>query len=175
MLDEQAQCLIDTEVAHLMLHDLLAHPMPGTTNPGSTPSDYVPPPDDDVAAAKAEVARKLGTLVGFLDAPASQIRDGIVAIAENKEIDDSKSWAHIRPTLAFDAKECIWKDPASLSAEARIAGWSVQLEEACAAMTREGAHADKVEKKLSVVLSGHPNRSNNLSVKLGTSHNVSNG
>lgn len=170
--DEQARRLIDSEVAQLMLHDSLAHPLPGTTNPGSTLSDYVSPPDEDVAAATAEVARELGTLVGFPDAPETQIRDGIIAIAANEEIDESVSWARVRPTLAFDADERVWKDPATLSVEARIAGWGVQLEEARAAMAREGARAGKVEKKLGVVLGGYLNRSKDLSVKLGTTYNT---
>lgn len=47
--------LIDNEIVDLILHDTIAHPLPGTPYPGGTPSMYDMPGDEDVAAATLAV------------------------------------------------------------------------------------------------------------------------
>ena len=80
--DQQAvQRLVDLELARLMQHDALAHPLPGTAHPGGTLSNYEPPPDAYVAAAKVAIHRELAGALGFPEAPEEQVRDAVRALS----------------------------------------------------------------------------------------------
>jgi pre-mRNA splicing factor component len=62
---DQAQFLIDQEMVQLMLHDSIAHPLPGTSLPGGTESQYTIPPADEIAAALSEIHLELAQSLGF--------------------------------------------------------------------------------------------------------------
>ncbi|KAI0062211.1 hypothetical protein BV25DRAFT_1825641 [Artomyces pyxidatus] len=163
---EEAQRLVDLELARLVHHDSIAHPLPGTVYPGGTQSSYEPPPDAYVAAARAEVERELAGVLGFPDAPAEQLKEGIVALSKGEVVDESASWASVRPTLAFDAGSGAWVPAEELDAEGRAAGYAALLEESRATMAREAARAAKVEKKLGITLGGYIARAKDLSGKV---------
>lgn len=167
---EAVQGLIDLELAHLMQHDSLMHPIPGTAHPGGTPSTYEPPPDSYVAAAKAAVHRELAGSLGFPNAPEEQVRDAVRALAVGDEaaMDVSASWVQTRATLVLDTGSGFWVPGDHLDAEAREAGNRAALEERRSAVAREAARAAKVEKKLGVVLGGYAARSDELGRRLGT-------
>lgn len=81
--------LIHNELADILHHDSLAHPLPGTTHPGSTKSIYSIPEDEYVAPAKDEIQRELATALGYPDANVDQLKDGLSAIAIQEELDES--------------------------------------------------------------------------------------
>jgi pre-mRNA-splicing factor CDC5/CEF1 len=170
---DPVQRLVDLEVAQLMLHDSLTHPIPGTAFPGETPSAYEPPPDAYVAAAKMEVHRELAGALGFPDAPEEQVRDAVRALAatgSDETIDESASWVHVRSTLVpAGASGTSWVPADGLDAETRGAGYKAVLEERRAAIAREAARAAKVEKKLGVMLGGYVARAAELGRRLGES------
>lgn len=159
---DDATELIHKELANLLRHDSIAHPVPGTALPGSTKSTYEIPDDDDVSTAKAEIQRELATAVGFPDANVEQVKEGLVTYAQQEELDESVSWANIRPSLAYDANSRRWVYPQALSSEARIEGLSAQLNDARQAMAKEAQKAGKTEKKLGVTLGGYQARSRTL-------------
>jgi pre-mRNA-splicing factor CDC5/CEF1 len=171
---EKAQRLVDRELVSLMQHDAIAYPLPGTMLPGSTESSYVDPEDELVALAKSEVQRELASAVGFPDAPAEQVKSGILSLTEQQQVsgdrDDENaqvtSWASLRLTLAYDAEDRTWKDAGSMSAEARMTGYRAQLEDLRASMAKQAAGAGKVEKKLGVTLGGYMKRASELSTRL---------
>ncbi|KAI9510380.1 pre-mRNA splicing factor component-domain-containing protein [Russula earlei] len=167
---EAVQRLIDVELAHLMQHDSLTHPIPGTAHPGGTPSTYEPPPDNYIAAAKAAVHRELAGTLGFPDAPEVQVRDAVraLAVGDDAAVNESASWVHVRGTLVLDPTSGVWVPAEDLDTNARAAGYKAVLEERRAAVAREAARAGKVEKKLGVVLGGHVARSDDLGRRLGT-------
>jgi pre-mRNA-splicing factor CDC5/CEF1 len=166
---EKAQRMVDRELVQVLQHDAIAYPIPGTANTGSTASTYEIPADDLVALGKAEVQRELAGAVGFPDAPAERVKEGIFALGKQATVDESVSWATLRQQLAFDASDGTWKDPASMAVDARIAGYAALVEEARAAMHRQAAAAGKVEKKLGITLGGYLKRSADLGDQLRTS------
>lgn len=157
--DGKAQRLIDLELAQLLQHDSIAHPVPGTSRPGGTKSSYVMPSDDDLAAAKFQVHVELASSLGFPDASEVQIREGLVALSKLEELDDTGSWAHIRQQLAFDASSRTWVAPSQLTFDERVAGYTAQLEDSRDLMAKEASKASKSEKKLGVTLGGYQARS----------------
>ena len=167
---EAAQRLVDLELAQLMQHDSLQHPIPGTAHPGGTLSAYEPPPDAYVAAAKAAVHRELAGALGFPDAPEEQVRNAVRVLAGGDEdaIDESASWVRLRETLVLDTASGAWVPAEHLDADARAAGYKAVLEERRAAVAREAARGAKVEKKLGVVLGGYAARAAELGKRLGS-------
>ena len=167
---EAVQQLIDLELAQLMKHDTLAHSIPGTANPGGTPSNYEPPPDAYVAAAKAAVHRELAGTLGFPDAPEEQVRNAVraLAVGDDAVVDESASWVRVRGTLVLDTASRSWVPAEDLDADARAAGYKAAQEERRATVGREAARATKVEKKLGVTLGGYASRAEELGRRLGT-------
>ncbi|KAG1777822.1 pre-mRNA splicing factor component-domain-containing protein [Suillus placidus] len=158
--------LLNLEIADLLLHDSIVYPLPGTNIPGGTPSAYQIPPDDDLAAAKAQIHLELASSIGFPDANEAQVKEGLATLSSNEEIDESASWASIRQQLAFDTASRTWVEPSSLSAEARIAGYTTLLEESRGEMSKEASKATKAEKKLDITLGGYQARSKALSKRV---------
>lgn len=158
----EAVQLIHSELADLLRHDSIAHPIPGTSHPGSTRSVYVIPADEDVATAKAEIQHELAAALGYPDANADQLNEGLSTFAKQEELDDSAFWASIRPRLAFDVNQKSWVEPATLTPEAQIEGLTVQLIDSREAMAKEAQRAGKIEKKLGVTLGGYQARSKAL-------------
>lgn len=163
---DDATTLIHQELASLLRHDSVDHPVPGTSLPGGTKSTYDMPPDDTVSAAKAEIERELAAAIGYPNASAEQLKEGLVTYAQQEELDESVSWASIRPTLAYDASSKRWVSPATLSPEARVDGLSAQLNDARQAMAKEAQKAAKSEKKLGVTLGGYQVRSRALTKQI---------
>lgn len=164
--EDEAAKLVNAELASLLRHDSVAFPLPGTALPGGTRSSYELPADDYISAAKSEIQRELAAALGYPGANAEQLKEGLSVLAAQDEIDESSSWANIRPQLAFDAVQKRWVDADSLSPEARIEGISAQLNEYRDAMAKEAQKAAKIEKKLNVTLGGYQVRSKTLAKRV---------
>ncbi|KAJ7135046.1 pre-mRNA splicing factor component-domain-containing protein [Mycena crocata] len=166
--DVEAQRLINRELAELLQHDAIAHPIPGTSRAGGTLSTYVMPADEDIDAAKSLIHLELASAVGFTNANAEQLREGLLALAKVEPVDETVSWAATRQKLTYDAANKVWVEPATLSEESRLEGYAALIEERREMMGKEAAKATKAEKKLGVVLGGYLNRSETLSKRLST-------
>ncbi|THH27630.1 hypothetical protein EUX98_g6557 [Antrodiella citrinella] len=163
---DSAAHLIHTELAQLLEHDAIAHPIPGTLLPGGTRSSYSIPEDDTIAAAKAAVQAEIASALGYPTANEVQLQEGLATLAQQEEIIESHSWSAIRQQLLFDAKTSTWVDPEELSEEERIAGLSVLLNRSRDTMASEAQKTGKLEKKLGVVLGGYQARSRALTKKI---------
>ncbi|KAJ7098181.1 pre-mRNA splicing factor component-domain-containing protein [Mycena belliarum] len=161
-----AQQLINRELAEMLQHDAIAHPIPGTSRVGGTRSAYEMPMDEDIDAAKALIHLELASAVGFTNANPDQLRHGLLALAKVETADETVSWACTRQQLAFDVSSQMWVEPAALSAERRVEGYQALLENSREQMGKEAAKAAKAEKKLNVVLGGYLARSQALSKRL---------
>lgn len=160
--DDDATKLVNQELATLLRHDSIAFPLAGTALPGGTRSAYELPPDEYIDAAKSAIQHELASALGYPDANLEQLKQGLSVLANQEEVDESLSWANIRPRLAFDASRKIWVDRDSLSPEARMEGMSAQLNECRDAMAKEAQKASKMEKKLNVTLGGYQARSKTI-------------
>ena len=158
--------LIHGELADLLRHDSIAHPIPGTSHPGSARSTYVIPADEDVETARSEIQRELAAALGYPDANAELLQEGLSTMAKQEEVDDDAFWASIRPRLTLDVSQRSWVDPATLSPEAQIEGLSAQLSETRDVMAKEAQRAAKVEKKLGVTLGGYQARAKALGKRI---------
>jgi pre-mRNA-splicing factor CDC5/CEF1 len=158
--------LINSEIAQLLRHDSITHPLPGTSLPGGTISNYEIPDDNDIEAAKSAIHLELAYTVGFPNANPDQLRDGLLSLAKVEVLDDSMSWAAVRQQLAYDASSKAWVDPDSLSLEQRVGGYTTLLDESRELMTKEASKASKAEKKLGVTLGGYQARSSALSKRI---------
>lgn len=165
----RAQQLVNEELAQLMLHDAIAHPLPGTSLPGLTVSAYEMPDDEDVVAAKSAIQLELASAVGFPNANPQQVRDGLLALSKADNVDDSKSWASVRQQLVYNIGSKSWVDPQQLSLSERIEGYSAILDESRDLMAKDANKATKVEKKLGVTLGGYLARSQALVKRIAES------
>lgn len=163
---DQARRLVNSELIKLMQHDSIAHPIPGTLQPGGTKSSYEMPADADMATATSEILHELATSLGFPDANEEQVRQGITALAKSEEFDDNIIWGNIRQRLAFDSANRIWREPSDLSKEDRVLGYIAQLDDSRDAMSKEASKASKSEKKLGVTLGGYQARSKALATRI---------
>jgi len=157
-----AQELVDAELVQLLHHDSLTYPLPGTSHPGGTRSSYQVPRDGDIDEARSIIQRELASSLGFPDANEEQTRQGVAALTKSEEVDEAFGWPSIRSRLAFDAKERRYVDPAPLSSQDRIEGYSAVLNESRDLMAREAGKIAKAEKKLNVTLGGYQVRSKTL-------------
>ncbi|KAI0747768.1 pre-mRNA splicing factor component-domain-containing protein [Daedaleopsis nitida] len=158
--------LVHAEIADLLFHDSIAHPIPGTTRPGGTRSAYQMPPDDALATAKSLIHEELATSLGYPGAGEDVVKRGVVALSDLDEVDESLSWVHMRNKLVYDAASNSWVEPSSISHEARVAGYNAQLEAYREAMSKEASKASKAEKKLNVILGGYQARSGALAKRI---------
>lgn len=161
-----AQKLVDSELVRLLHHDSLAYPLPGTSHPGGTKSTYQMPRDEDVDEARLAIQRELANSLGFPDANEEQTRQGVAALTKSEEVDETFGWPSIRSRLVFDAKQRRYVDPASLSSDDRVEGYSASLNESRDLMAREASKIAKAEKKLNVTLGGYQLRSKALIQKM---------
>ncbi|CDO68996.1 hypothetical protein BN946_scf184834.g3 [Trametes cinnabarina] len=150
--------LVHAEIADLLFHDSIAHPLPGTIYPGGTRSAYQIPPDDALAVAKSMVHEELANSLGYPGANEEVVKRGVVALADLDEVDESLSWVSIREKLVYDVASNSWVEPSSITHEARVAGYTAQLEAYRDAMAKEASKAGKTEKKLNVLLGGYQAR-----------------
>ncbi|TRM56633.1 pre-mRNA splicing factor component-domain-containing protein [Schizophyllum amplum] len=161
-----AQRLVNAEMAALLAHDSIAHPLPGTLRPGYTQSTYVMPDDASIAAASAAVHAELSGIVGFDSVSPEQLHEGLLALVKAEPVDDSLTWGALRQTLAYDSESHMFVDADSLSAEQRAWGWAALLADARDAMTKGAGKASKAEKKLTVQLGGYQARHGALSKRV---------
>ena len=161
-----AQRLVDAELVRLLHHDSLTYPLPGTSHPGGTKSSYQMPRDEDIDEARLAVQRELASSLGFPDANEEQTRQGVAALTKSEEVDEALGWPSIRSRLAFDAKQRRYVDPASLSSDDRIEGYTALLNESRDLMAREASKISKAENKLNVTLGGYQVRSKALAQKI---------
>ncbi|KAI0670715.1 Cc.Cdc5 protein [Trametes maxima] len=150
--------LVHAEIADLLHHDSLAHPIPGTIHPGGTRSAYQIPPDDVLSAAKSLIHDELATSLGYPGANEDVLKRGVVALVDQDEVDETLSWVHTRDKLVFDPASNTWVEPSSITHEARVTGYTAQLEAYREAMAKEASKAGKSEKKLNVILGGYQAR-----------------
>ncbi|KDQ12247.1 hypothetical protein BOTBODRAFT_134736 [Botryobasidium botryosum FD-172 SS1] len=164
---DRAQKLVDIEVARIMEHDSIAHPLPGTSRPGSTTSPYEMPDDEAVAAARSLIHSELAITLGFPDANEEQIRRGLDLMVKEEDVDaGSLGWAKVRESLLYDAGSKSWVEPSALAPAARIAGYAALLDEDREAMSAAAAKASKLEKKLGITLGGYQARSKALTKRI---------
>lgn len=163
-----AQRLIDIELANLLHHDSIAYPLPGTTKSGSSHSTYVAPDDDSLEAAKVAIHAELAALVGFPSANSEQLREGLLQLSKTEDIPSDASWASLKSRLTYDSITNSWVEPASLSSEARVAGYTSLLNDTRDVMTKEANKAAKMEKKLGVTLGGYQQRAQAIAKRINT-------
>ncbi|KAG6889785.1 hypothetical protein C0992_004203 [Termitomyces sp. T32_za158] len=163
---DNAQQLINAELAQLLLHDAITYPLPGTNLPGRTVSTYEQPPDNDVEAARAAIHFELSLAVGFPNANPEQLRDGLLALAKAEAVDENTSWAAVRKHLVYDTSSKAWVDRADLSPTKRVEGYSTVLDDSRNNMATDASKAAKIEKKLGVQLGGYLARSQALSNRI---------
>lgn len=163
--------LIDVEFVHLLEHDSIAHPLPGTSRPGSTQSTYEHPDDAAIAAVRSAVHNELARSLGFPGGHSmteDQVKQGILLAIKEEDVDLSQlgGWAKIRAGLVYDAQRRIWVERDTLSEEQRVAGLAALLQEERDSMTSHAAKSAKLEKKTGVMLAGYQARSNALAKRL---------
>ena len=136
-------------------------------DPGNrTKSSYQMPHDEDIDEARLAVQRELASSLGSPDANEKQTRQGVAVLTKSEEVDEAFGWPSIRSRLAFDAKQWRYVDPASLSSEDRIEGYTALLNESRGLMAREASKIPKAENKLNVTLGGYQVRSKALTRKM---------
>lgn len=167
----EVERLIDAEFVRLMEYDSIAHPLPGTSKPGSTQSSYDHPDDTAVATARSAVRGELARSLGFSDGHGmseEQVKQGILLAIKEEDVDLSElgGWAKIRSGLVYDPQRRTWVERDSLTEEQRVAGLAALLQEERETMRTHAAKAQKLEKKTSVMLAGYQARSAVLSKRL---------
>ena len=163
-----AQTLVNEELAQLLQHDTIAHPLPGTTRAGTSQSGYILPDDEALEEAKEQIHIELATLVGFPSATPAQVREGLLKLAKTEVVPSSISWASIQRSLAYDASTKTWVDPSKLDADSRVSGYSSLLDDNRELMAKEASKAGKAEKKLGVTLGGYQMRAQALTKRITT-------
>ncbi|KAG8877262.1 Pre-mRNA-splicing factor cef1 [Tulasnella sp. 331] len=161
----KARHLVDAEVVHLIEHDTIAHPLPGTRHPGTTESAYEHPDDEAFAEAKSIIHSELAAALGFPGADEDQVKRGIILMAKDEEV-GGDDWATVRKTMAFDPSTKSWVESSSLSTEERTKGLAMLLEQDRERMADEAAKAAKTEKRLGKLLTGYQVRWQTLSKRL---------
>ena len=155
--DDLASALraVNLEVASLMRHDSLAHPLPGTSVPGGTASDYDMPDDDYVSEAKKAIHLELAGALGLPGASEDQVR----IIVSEAASDDAftHSWAVERESLILDPVSGKWVEEASLSPSQLSAAYSAMIASSRERIISEATRASKAEKKLGKQLGGYAN------------------
>ncbi|KIK63833.1 hypothetical protein GYMLUDRAFT_40917 [Collybiopsis luxurians FD-317 M1] len=163
---DPARKFVDAEIAALLQHDSIEHPIPGTSRPGFSKSTYDIPDDEAISTAKSLIHLELASMVGFPQANSDQVREGLISLSKAESVDQSISWSSIRQGLVFDSDAKTWVDPTGLSTEQRIAGYDALLSEHQNTMTQEAQKVSKQEKKLGKMLGGYQARSEALSKRV---------
>lgn len=152
---DAAAKLVHEELVQILQHDAISYPLPGTALPGGTKSAYLIPDDEVVASAKSAIQSELASALGYPDANEGQLKEGIAALSQSEEVDETLSWSHIQQQVAWDPATNSWVDPDTLSPEDRIAGFAALLDRSRDTMASEAQKAGKSEKKLNVTLGGY--------------------
>lgn len=147
--------LINIEMAQLMKHDSLAHPLPGSAAPGGSFSEYDMPEDDLVSEAKKLVHAELAGAMGLPGASDEHLRRLIGASAEEDEDAFATSWAKEREGLVYHPHYRSWVDTADLSPAELAQCYEAMIASSTERMVAEATKAAKSEKKLSKQLGGY--------------------
>lgn len=142
--------LINEEMAALMQHDAIAHPLPGTRTPGNVASEYDMPEDDFVAAAKAAIHSEIASALGLPGASDEQVRVVISSSVDDDPTAFDASWHAAAKDMVFVPSQG-WVERSSLSPEAYAAVIAASRERMIADATR----AAKAEKKLGKQFGGY--------------------
>jgi pre-mRNA-splicing factor CDC5/CEF1 len=146
--------IIDYELAQLMLHDAIAHPLPGSNIPGGTVSQYDMPEDEYIAAAKDEIHRELGSTLGLPGASSDQLKQVIGTWAADGD-QFKGGWVTEKEELAYSVSQGQWVDASQLSEDERIHSMAAQVDALRERMVAEAATAGKAEKRLAKQLGGY--------------------
>lgn len=147
-----AIALINVEMAQLMKHDSLAHPVPGSSS--LQPSYYDMPEDEHVASAKDLIHAELAGALGLPGANEEQVSRVIAVQAEEATDAFSDSWSEIAPKFVY-LPGIGWVNPAELSPEQRRQAYSSMIGSSKDRMIASATKATKAEKKLSKQLGGY--------------------
>lgn len=154
--DTQEACqLIDYELAQLMLHDAIAHPLPGSSVPVGTVSQYEIPEDDELTAARAEIHKELAQGLGFPGATDSQLRQTINTMAIEDQGFMTSGWSVERENLIFDHESGSWLDKREISEPQQNSSYAAIVDDLHERMRAEAGKASKSEKKLGKQLGGY--------------------
>lgn len=143
---------VNLEVALLMRHDSLAHPLPGSSTPGVA-SDYDMPEDEYVAHARQAIHSELAGSIGLPGATEEQVKLVIRGSIDDEAVTDS--WSSAREKMVLDPSTRTWVDADSLSPEQLTAAYQHMILSSKERMIAEATRASKAEKKLAKQLGGY--------------------
>ncbi|CAK9787227.1 hypothetical protein CC85DRAFT_273613 [Cutaneotrichosporon oleaginosum] len=142
--------LINEEMAALMAHDAIAHPLPGTRTPGNVASNYDMPEDEFVAAAKAAIHAEVAGALGLPGA--SETQTAVVIGSAAKEDDEAfdGSWSAASKGMVY-LPGSGWVERSSLTP----AEYAQVIAASRERMVAEATRAAKAEKKLGKQFGGY--------------------
>ncbi|OCF45226.1 pre-mRNA-splicing factor CEF1 [Kwoniella heveanensis CBS 569] len=147
--------MVNLEVAMLMKHDSIAHPLPGTSTPGGTPSDYDMPGDDFISEARKAIHAELAGALGLPGATDDQLRIAIGSSAEDETDAFSGTWDQEQENLIYSPSARRWVEKSSLSEEELSACYAAMVAASRERIVAEATKASKAEKKLAKQLGGY--------------------
>ncbi|WWC85947.1 pre-mRNA-splicing factor CEF1 [Kwoniella dendrophila CBS 6074] len=149
--------MVNLEVAMLMKHDSIAHPLPGTSIPGGTISDYDMPEDDFVSAAKQAIHLELAGTLGLPGASDEQLKIVIGSNLTDNFEEFSTSWSSkdVQDGLIYSNIKGKYIEKSNLSNEELIECYLNTINNSKGKIIVEATKAVKSEKKLSKQLGGY--------------------
>jgi len=169
---QEAYQLIDYELAQLMLHDAIAHPLPGSSVPSGTVSQYDIPEDEVMVAARAEIHKEMAEGLGFPGASENQLRQTINTIAIEDQGFMNSGWVVEREEYIFDHESASWLDKRELSEAQQASSYSGLVDDLHERLKAESGKAYKAEKKLSKQLGGYQMISGKLNDRIVAATNA---
>jgi pre-mRNA-splicing factor CDC5/CEF1 len=165
----EADQLIDYELAQLMLHDAIAHPLPGSSVPSGTVSQYEIPEDSFLVMAREEIHKELSQGLGLPGANDAQLRRTIDTLAVEDEEFMRGGWVGARKELFFDEESSAWVEKNGLSDADRVRSYSSSMNKMMDRLGGESAKALKMEKRLGKQLGGYQMINGKLNTRIATS------
>ncbi|WWC66689.1 pre-mRNA-splicing factor CEF1 [Kwoniella pini CBS 10737] len=154
--------MVNLEVAMLMKHDSIAHPLPGTSTPGGTASDYDMPEDDFVSAAKRAIHDELAGTLGLPGASDEQLKLAIgSSLTDDGEVDFEQifatSWSsqEFQNELIYSPTSRKYVEKSTLSPEELKECYIASVATTKEKIINEATKASKAEKKLGKQLGGY--------------------
>jgi pre-mRNA-splicing factor CDC5/CEF1 len=138
-----------------MLHDAIAHPLPGSSVPAGTVSQYEIPEDAELTAARDEIHKELAQGLGFPGATDSQLRQTINTMAIEDQGFMTSGWSVEREQLIFDHDSNAWLDKREISEPQQNSSYAAIIDNLHERMRAEAGKAAKSEKKLGKQLGGY--------------------
>ncbi|EIW67985.1 pre-mRNA-splicing factor CEF1 [Tremella mesenterica] len=147
--------LINLEVARLVKHDSIAHPLPGTFTPGGMLSEYDMPPDSFISQARSIIHSELAQSMGLPGASDEQLRLAISSTVDDTPDAFIATWAETRQQLVFSPDLDQWIEATTLSPEQLRGAYEYSITQSRESMVQEATKASKAEKKLAKQLGGY--------------------